>query len=352
MHGIHTQPFKNAARYTFALFLAASTLAFAQNSSNGWKRVGESAPPPPDQQTAPPPADSNYPQEDAQQQPNYPAPPPNYQQPNGAPQPSQPNYQAGAIPAQLTVPGGTFLTVRVNQMLSSDRNQPGDSFTASLVQPLVVNGVVVAEPGETIAGQVVDTKKSHLGETARLGIQLTDLTLVDGQQVPIQSQLISRKGSGLNGNDAGTIVGTTALGAVIGSAVGWGTGAAIGAGAGALGGVLLTHGHASVIYPEQVLTFRLEAPITISTANAPQAFHYVQPNEYNQPQYNYGPRPGAYAGAAPPPPAPYPYAYAYPYYYPYYWGPSFVFYGGRGYWGGGGGRYFGRGYYGRPGFRR
>lgn len=349
MQGIHTQSFKNAARYTFALFLAASTLAFAQNSSNGWKRVGDSAQAPPDQ-AAPPPADSsNYPQTEAQQ-PNYPAPPPqNYQQPNAAPQPS---YQAAPIPAQLTVPGGTFLTVRVNQMLSSDRNQPGDSFTASLVQPLVVNGVVVAEPGQTIAGQVVDTKKSHLGETARLGIQLTDLTLVDGQQVPIQSQLISRKGSGLNGNDAGTIVGTTALGAVIGSAIGWGTGAAIGAGAGALGGVLLTHGHASVIAPEQVLTFRLQAPVTISTANAPQAFHYIQPNEYNQPQYNYGPRPGAYAGAAPPPPAPYPYpyAYAYPYYYPYYWGPSFVFYGGRGYWGGG--RYFGRGYYGRPGFRR
>ena len=212
--------------------------------------------------------------------------------------------------------------------------------------------MVVAEPGQTIAGQVVDTKKSHLGETARLGIQLTDLTLVDGQQVPVQSQLISRKGTGLNGNDAGTIVGTTALGAVIGSAIGWGTGAAIGAGAGALGGVLLTHGHASVIYPEQVLTFRLQAPVTISTANAPQAFHYVQPNEYNQPQYNYGPRPGAYAGGAPPPPpAPYPYAYAYPYYYPYYWGPSFVFYGGRGYWWGGH-YYFGRGYYGRPGFRR
>ncbi|HZQ53996.1 MAG TPA: hypothetical protein VFB14_17470 [Bryobacteraceae bacterium] len=341
MHGIHTQSFKNTARYTFALFLAASTLAFAQNS-NGWKRVGDSAQAPtPDQAApAPPPDTNNYPQADGQQPTNSPAPPPNYQQPSAA------------IPAQLTIPAGTFLTVRVNQMLSSDRNQPGDSFTASLVQPLVVNGVVVAEPGQTIAGQVVDTKKSHLGETARLGIQLTDLTLVDGQQVPVQSQLISRKGTGLNGNDAGTIVGTTALGAVIGSAIGWGTGAAIGAGAGALGGVLLTHGHASVIYPEQVLTFRLQAPVTISTANAPQAFHYVQPNEYNQPQYNYGPRPGAYAGGAPPPPpAPYPYAYAYPYYYPYYWGPSFVFYGGRGYWWGGH-YYFGRGYYGRPGFRR
>src|SRR5581483_10029888 len=133
MQGIHTQPFKNAARYSFALFLAASTVAFAQNSSNGWKRVGDSAQAPPDQ-TAPPPSDpGNYPAADAQQ-PNYPPPPPNYQQPNYQ-QPNaapQSNYPTAAVPAQLTIAGGTFVTVRVNQMLSSDRNQPGDAFSASL----------------------------------------------------------------------------------------------------------------------------------------------------------------------------------------------------------------------------
>jgi hypothetical protein len=245
------------------------------------------------------------------------------------------------------MPAGTFVTVRVNQYLSSDHNQAGDAFSATLVQPLVVNGVVVAEPGQTIAGRVVDAQKAgRIEGTSRLQVQLTELTLVDGQQIPIQSQLISRKGPTSVGQDAGVIAGTTALGAAIGAAAGWGTGAAIGAGAGAAAGtigVLLTRGHPSVIAPEQVLTFRIEAPVTIATDRAPQAFRYVQPNEYDRPVYN---QPAPQAQYAPPALAPvftpY-YSYGYPYYYPYYYGPSFSFFIGRGFYG----RpyYYGRGFY-------
>jgi hypothetical protein len=248
----------------------------------------------------------------------------------------------------------------VNQPLSSDTNQAGDAFSATLVRPLVVDGVVVAEPGQTVGGRVVEAKKAgHVEGVARLGVQLTDLTLIDGQQVSIQSQLISRSGPTSVGRDAGAIAGTTALGAAIGAGADWGRGAAIGAGAGAvLGtiGVLVTRGHPSVIYPEQVLTFRIEAPVTISTVNSPQAFHFVQPNEYDQ-SYNQQSQPNQYASAAPPPPPPYYgsyygypapyYGYPYAYGYPYYWGPGISFYFGPGYWGGG--RYY-RGYYGGQGF--
>ena len=128
---------------------------------------------------------------------------------------------------------------------------------------------------------------------------------------------------------------------------GGGTGAAIGAGAGAAAGtlgVLLTRGHPSVIAPEQALTFRIEAPVTVSTDRAPQAFRSVQPNEYDRPVYNQ-PTPVPYAAAPAPVPvaAPY-YYYGYPSYYPYYYGPSFSFFVGRGFY-----RrpyYYGRGYYG------
>ena len=85
---------------------------------------------------------------------------------------------------------------------------------------------------------------------------------------------------------------TTGLGAAIGAGADWGRGAAIGAGAGAaagLIGVLVTRGQPSVIYPEQVLTFRIEQPETVSTERSPQAFRYVQPGEYSQPAYGQGP---------------------------------------------------------------
>ena len=45
-------------------------------------------------------------------------------------------------------------------------------------------------------------------------------------------------------------------------------------------GVLLTRGRPTVIYPESVLTFRLEAPVAFSTDRAPQAFRYVDTQDY------------------------------------------------------------------------
>jgi hypothetical protein len=103
-----------------------------------------------------------------------------------------------------------------------------------------------------------------------------------------------------------------------------------------------------VIYPEQELTFRIEEPFTVSTEHSPQAFRYVQPNEYsNQLSYNPGPGYGTPVPAYPlgyaVAPAPY---YAAPYYgYPYAGFSVFV-----------GPRYYGPRYYGgfvyRGGFRR
>ena len=326
----------------------------------------------PPAQGPPPSGDPN-----ANAQPGY-GQPAYGQQPNqgaqqGYPQqvypPQQPNYQQQSnapIPATLYVPAGVYLTVRINQLLSSDRNQQGDAFSATLVKPLVINGVVVAEPGQTLGGRVTESVKAgRIEGVARLGVQLTDLTLVDGQQIPIHSSLINRSGPTSVGRDVGAIAGTTALGAAVGAAADWGRGAAIGAGAGAavgIIGVLVTRGHPSVLYPEQILTFRIEAPLTISTANSPQAFRYVEPGEYDRPAYGSQPPPqmSYYAGAPYPPaavaPAPY-YGYPYPYYgygygYPYYWGGGFsLFLGGRYYGGYGGyrGGYYG-GHYGVGGY--
>lgn len=295
--------------------------------SSGWRKVG--TPPSNDPQGQQPPASSQPPED-------------------------QQNY---TIPPQLTIKPGTFVTVRMNQWLSSDRNQAGDAFSATLARPIVVDGVVVAERGQTVAGRVTEaTKAGHVKGVSRLGVQLTDLTLVDGQQVPIQSQLLTRSGDTSVGRDAVGVGGTTALGAAIGAGVNGGVGAGVGAGAGALVGVLgvlLTRGHATVIYPESVLTFRVEAPVTFSTDRAPQAFRFVEPEDYERPyDTQLQTRPGP---PSPPPslygPSYYPYPYYYPY-YPYYWGPGFSFFYGPRFYGYGlyGGGFYGRGFYG-GGFR-
>jgi hypothetical protein len=275
-----------------------------------------------------------------------------------------------APPQQLTIPAGSYVTVRANEQISSNQNHVGDMFTATLEQPLVVNGIVVASPGETVTGRVTEAQKAGRVEgLARLGVQLTQISLVDGQQVPIQSQFIDQVGPGSKGRDAGAIAATTAAGAAIGAAAGWGVGAAIGAGAGAAAstiGVLVTRGHASVIGPEQVLTFRTLQPVTIVTASAPQAFRYVDPNEYGYYSQASQQQTVQYQQAAAPPAPYYGYGYGgYPYYgagygygYPYAWG-GYPYWGGFYYgpslyiggWGGRyyGGRNYGRGYYGYRG---
>lgn len=273
-----------------------------------------------------------------------------------------PSPQQAPPPQQLTIPPGSYITVRVNQQLSSNKNHAGDLFTATLEQPVVVNGIVVASPGETVSGRVTEAEKSgRIEGLARLGVQLNELTLVDGQQVPIQSQFIDQIGPGSKARDAGAIAGTTAAGAAIGAAAGWGVGAAIGAGAGAAAstiGVLVTRGRPSVIGPEEVLTFRIVQPVTITTSNAPQAFRYVDPQEYGYYSQASQQQTTRYQQAANPPapyygygygyPYSYPYAYAtpYPYYgwgYPYWSGVGLEFYYGPGWFGGG---WYGRGYYG------
>ncbi len=261
----------------------------------------------------------------------------------------QTNSRPGqAVPPRLRLQPGTFVTVRIDQMLSSDRNQAGDGFSATLTRPLVAEGVVVAQRGQVIGGRVSEVQKAgRVKGVSRLGVQLTALTLVDGQQVPIMTGLASLTGPTSKGRDAGAIAGTTILGAAIGGAADLGPGAAIGAGAGLIAGtvgVLLTRGHPTIIYPESELTFRLAEPVSISTERAPQAFHYVSPGTYNAhpaARNTPPPRPGWNClgyGYPPPVLAPPPYYY-YPY-YPYPWGVGVgLWYGPR--------AYYGRGFYGR-----
>jgi hypothetical protein len=337
------------------VFLAASGLVLAQQSApnGGWRRANDA--PPTAQQAQPP----DQQQQDPQQDPSQPVARSDEfgQQDPNAPQARQPGgRQPYGIPPQVTVKPNTYVTIRTNQMLSSDHNPVGDTFTATLLQPLVADGVVVAQRGQTIYGRVSVAEKAHGGKDSHLGLELTSVTLADGTQQPMQSQLISYQGPRTPGAvQAGTIVGTTAVGAAIGGIAARGTGAAIGAGAGAAAGiigVLLTRNHETRVYPESVLTFQVTAPITVATANAPQAFRYVGPEDYNRPasaQYSTR-QPGTVVAPG------YGYSYApgyYPYYgygygYPYYWGPSVVI-GGWG-WGGGFRGGFGGGF--RGGFRR
>jgi hypothetical protein len=165
------------------------------------------------------------------------------------------------VPHTVTLATGTLLPVRVGETLSSAHNQPGDTFLATLTQPLVIDGFIIAERGARLEGRVVQAGAS------RLGISVVRLATADGQNIRIRTEPFVKQAGSSAGTDAAKIGGGAALGAIIGAIAGGGKGAAIGAGAGGAvgaGDVLLTRGQAAEITVETRVTFRVQDSITIT----------------------------------------------------------------------------------------
>lgn len=173
---------------------------------------------------------------------------------------------------QATLKAGMLIPVRTSDLLSSDRNQPGDSFSGTLDQPLVADGYVIAERGSRVQGRIVRAERGgRSGGRSTMVIELVQVRTSDGQRVHIETDPFEKRGDSSAGEDAAKIGAGAGVGAIIGGIAGGGKGAGIGAavgGAAGTGGVLLTHGKPAVLRPETRIDFRLRAPVTI-TEQAP-----------------------------------------------------------------------------------
>jgi hypothetical protein len=139
---------------------------------------------------------------------------------------------ANAAPQPVVVPSGRVLTVRLTQPLSSKGSQAGETFMATVAEPISVDGKPVIERGATVRGTVVNAKAmGHFKGGALLQLQLNSVT-VNGQERPIHSSLWSQELKGKGKRSAITIGSGTAAGAALGGIFGGGKGAAIGAIAG------------------------------------------------------------------------------------------------------------------------
>jgi hypothetical protein len=172
------------------------------------------------------------------------------------------------VPHTVTLAAGTLLPVRVGETLSSARNQPGDTFLATLTQPLVIDGFVIAERGARVEGKVLDTTPAgRVKGVSHLGISIVRLATADGQNIRIRTEPFVKDGPTSTGTDAAKIGGGAAIGAIIGALAGGGKGTAIGAGAGgaaAAGDVLLTRGRPTEIPVETRVSFKVQDSVTIT----------------------------------------------------------------------------------------
>lgn len=204
-----------------------------------------------------------------------PAPPLSQRQP-APPQRTALNPPAGTVtapppprtPQTVTLAAGMPITVRLNETVSTESNYAGDTFTASLDKPIIVDGYVIADHGSRVIGKVIESQKA--GRTkgiANLSLALTQIHTTDGQTVHIETTPWDKQGPRSKRRDVAEIAGGAALGAIIGAIAGGGKGAAIGAGSGGAAGtgvVLTQRGKSASVPAETRLTFALDHDITIT----------------------------------------------------------------------------------------
>lgn len=161
------------------------------------------------------------------------------------------------------IPSGTSISVRLIDDVDSQKAKVGDTFRASLSEPLVVGGRTLAERGADATLKLVEEKESgRLAGKAMLSIQLVSLK-IDGRDVGVNTGEFTQE-SNSRGKETAVRTGVgSAIGAVVGAIAGGGKGAAIGAGVGAgagAGSQVFTKGERVRIPSETVLTFQTTAP--------------------------------------------------------------------------------------------
>jgi hypothetical protein len=191
-------------------------------------------------------------------------------QPNAAP---GSDSQAAApapppAPRKATLPAGLALKARTTNTLSTASVKPGESFTASLEEPIIDGTWVIAEKGSTVYGKIVSADPGgRVKGRASLSVRLTELQTSDGQRIAISTGTHGVQARATKKEDATKVGIASGVGAAIGAIAGGGSGAAKGAGIGAGAGagvVLATRGDPAVIPSESVLTFSLSEPVTVT----------------------------------------------------------------------------------------
>jgi len=180
--------------------------------------------------------------------------------------PAEPAPAPPPPPEPLVVPVGTALTVTIDQALSSKSSKAGQSFLATVAQPVTVNGKTAIPKGSSVTGTVVTAKeKGKIKGEGQLAISLINIT-IRGKNYPLQTGVLDSTEKGKGKRTAATTGGGAAGGALIGGIAGGGKGAGIGALVGAAGGFVggaLTGNKQVEIPAETAVTFSLSKSLTL-----------------------------------------------------------------------------------------
>lgn len=170
-------------------------------------------------------------------------------------------------PADVRIPAGTTLAIRINQHLSVKTNRTGDHFDGEIAEAVSGdNGQLIVPRGTPVGGVVAMAhKRGHFKGASVLQLRLTSMTL-NGTRYPIQTSSLTRTKKGKGKRSAAFIGGGSGLGMLIGGLATGGTGLLIGglAGAGAGTAAAGLTGNADIDIPsESLIHFKLADTLTL-----------------------------------------------------------------------------------------
>jgi hypothetical protein len=162
------------------------------------------------------------------------------------------------------IPAGSAVVVRMIDSIDSTRDRTGQTYRASLDEPLMVDGQTLVPSGVDAVVKLVDDKQAgKLTGRTELTLDLVSIT-INGRVVEVATGEVKQASESRTGQTARRTGGLAAAGAVIGAIAGGGKGAAVGAAAGAGAGAgvqILTKGPSVKIPSEARLEFTLQQPV-------------------------------------------------------------------------------------------
>lgn len=188
-----------------------------------------------------------------------PAATPPARKPAATPKPKPP---APAAAPGVTVPAGTALKVTVNTALTSETAQPGDSWSGTISEAVVVGSAAPFPAGSVVHGVVTGVKPAEKGDRAVLVLAIRSIE-ANGKSHSISAGTDSLIAGSTRARNVGAVAGGAAAGALIGKAVGGSNkGALIGGlvgGAAAATGAAASKGYQVTVKEGAAMTFRVSS---------------------------------------------------------------------------------------------
>jgi len=183
---------------------------------------------------------------------------------------SKPAAAQPALPQtqRIVIPAGTNIVASLQTPLATDVNHTGDSFVASTIVPVVVDGRTVIATGSRIRGVLRDVKDSgRIKGRASMTLAFEEFVDSDGKSHAISATPLTVQAASETSSDVEKIAAGGILGAVIGGIAdgskGAGKGAVIGAGAGTIL-MLATKGDDVELNAGQRLNIHITSPVDLT----------------------------------------------------------------------------------------